>query len=121
MTCFTSATFIGPTVCEPLAQRAALDERHDKVQAAGRLSAGEQGHDVGVDQPRGKADFLGEAVGADGRRDTEGKELDRHLAAELAVVALEHGAHPPPSQFFRHLEPEGEGVQYFGGDLGVSP
>ena len=35
--------------CQPLAQRSAFDQRHDEVEAAGCLSAGEERHDVGID------------------------------------------------------------------------
>ena len=52
-----------PGIGEAPAKGATLDERHDEVEAAGGFATGEQRDDVGMNQPGGEPDLLGEPVG----------------------------------------------------------
>ena len=71
---------------QPVAQRLAVDERHDVVRGAVHLAAVDQAEDVRVLQRRDGLDLTQEALGADDGGQLGTQHLDGHLAPVLEVL-----------------------------------
>ncbi len=84
---------------QPLAQRLAGDERHDIVEEPVGLARVEQWKDVRVFEAGGELDLAQEPLAADRSGQLGFKNLDRHLAVELAILGEIHDGHPPTTQF----------------------
>src|SRR5213594_24652 len=78
---------------EPVAERFALDERHDVEHRGVDLAGVEQGKDVGVLEVGGGLDFLEEARGADDGRELLVHNLDGDFAIVPGVVGEVDGGH----------------------------
>ncbi len=78
---------------QPVAQRLALDERHDVEEAAVRLARVEQRQDVRVLQIRRQLDLGEEPLGADHRGELGTHELERDLAVVPEILGQVYGRH----------------------------
>ena len=78
---------------QPGAERLARDERHGVVEVAGRLTGGEQRHDVRVVQRGGDLDLEAETVGAHAAGQLGREDLDHDLSAERPLGSDEHARH----------------------------
>ena len=78
---------------EPVAERLALDVRHDVVQEAVGGAGIEQREDVRVLQVRRGADLGQESLGADHRGELGPQHLDRDLAVVAKIVGEVDGRH----------------------------
>src|SRR2546429_3504873 len=94
---------------EPVAQRFALDVRHDVIEEAGGGTRVVQRQDVGVLQPGRNLDLAQEPLGAEGRRQLRVQDLDRHRPVVLQIVGQEHGGHAAASQLPLHRVAVSEG------------
>src|SRR5256884_6933105 len=94
---------------EPVAQRFALDVRHDIIEEAGGGTRVVQRQDVGVLQPGRNLDLAQEPLGAEGRRQLRVQDLDRHRPVVLQIVGQEHGGHAAASQLPLHRVAVSEG------------
>ena len=80
---------------QPVAQRLAVDERHDVEHRAVHLSRVVQGEDVRMLQVGGGADLGEEPRAADDRGELGLEDLHGDLAVVPEVVGEEDGGHPP--------------------------
>ncbi len=78
---------------EPVAQRLALDERHDVEQVAVGLARVEQRQDVRVLQVGRELDLGQEPLGADHRRELGPQHLERHPPVVADVLGQVDGRH----------------------------
>ena len=103
---------------QPVAQRLALDERHDVVQETGDRTRIVQRQDVGMLQPRGDLDLPEEALGSQGRGELGVEHLDRHGTVMLHVLGQEDGGHPTAAELALNRVAVGErsaqGVEQIG-------
>ena len=82
-----------PLSGHPLAQRLALDERHDEVQQPVGLAGGEHGNDVGVGQRGGGVHLSQEAFAQQSRRHVRRQDLDGDLSSGVVFLGQEHRRH----------------------------
>src|SRR2546428_13379030 len=68
---------------EPLAQRAAVDVRHDVIEETARFARIVQGEDVRMLQPRGDLNLLQEALRAEERRQAREQDFEGDGAVML--------------------------------------
>jgi hypothetical protein len=73
-----------PSVEQPVAQRAALHERHHIVEKSVRLSGVVEGEDMRVREPGDNFDFLEESL--DAEKGGEGRQ--QHLKGDFPMVLL---------------------------------
>ncbi len=78
---------------QAIAERLALDERHDVVRRAVDLAGIDQPQDVGVLQVGDGLDLTQEPLGADDGRELGAQHLDGDLAVVLEVVGEVDGGH----------------------------
>ena len=78
---------------EPVAQRFALDERHDVVRGAADLARVDEAEDVGVLQVGDGLDLAEEPLGADHGGEVGAEHLDGDLALVAEVVGEVDGGH----------------------------
>src|SRR5437870_5200005 len=83
---------------QAIAQRLALDVRHDVIEEAGRGAGVVQGQDVGMLQPGGDLDLAQKPLGAERGRDLGVQDLDRHRSAVFQVLRQEHRGHASTAQ-----------------------
>ena len=95
---------------EPVAQRFALDERHDVVGGALHLARVEQAEDVGVLQGGDGLDFAQEPLGTDHGGELGAEHLDGDLAVVLEIVGEVDGGHAALPQFALEAVAVGHGT-----------
>ena len=97
-----------PGLCQSVAERLALHERHhvkEDVVGAARIVEGE---DVGVVQPRGDLDLAEEALGTERGRQLRAQHLHGHLAVVLGVLGEIHGRHAAGAELAGDPVPAGQ-------------
>jgi hypothetical protein len=99
-----------PRLGEPVAQGAAVDERHRVVEQPAGLAGGQERHDVRVLQRGGELDLAPEAVGAHRRRELGRQHLDHHAAAEGDLGGEVDAAHPAAAELALDPVRGGEGA-----------
>ncbi|CAA9302889.1 MAG: hypothetical protein AVDCRST_MAG40-471, partial [uncultured Gemmatimonadaceae bacterium] len=82
-----------PLAVEPLAERLALDVRHDVVEEPVGLARVDEREDVRVEELRGDLDLAQEAVGADPAHEVRPQHLHGDRAAVPQVLGEVHGGH----------------------------
>ena len=98
---------------QPVAQRFALDERHDVIQRAGGIARIVDRQDVRVLQPRGKLDLAQETLAAERHRDLGAQRLQRDKPLVLDVARQIDQRHPSAAQLLIDDVAIGErGVQF---------
>ncbi len=102
---------------ELLAQRAAVDVRHDVIEEAARLSRIVQRQDVRVLQPRGNLNLFQETLSAQEGRQAREQHFECDGAVVLLVVGEVHRRHPAASQDAPQRVAVGERGLEFGGNL----
>src|SRR5207245_9789994 len=83
---------------QPVAERLALDVRHDVVEEAFRLSRIVQRQDVGMTEARGGLDLPEKPLAAEGGRELRRQHLDRHRPIVLQVPGEVDGCHPSAAE-----------------------
>jgi hypothetical protein len=94
---------------EPLAQRLALDERHDVIQEAVGDAGVEEREDMRVLEVGGGPDLRQEPFGTEDRGQLGSEHLDGDLAVVLAVVGEIYGGHPALPELALDLVAVGQG------------
>ena len=95
---------------EALAQRLALDVRHDVVHQPVGLVRVVQRQDVRVVQPSGDLDLVQEPGGAHRLGQLGEQHLDRDVTVVLEIVGQEYARHPALAQLALEAVPRGQGV-----------
>ncbi len=106
-----------PPALEPLAQRRAVDVRHDVVQEPADLARVVEGEDVRVGEAGGDLDFLEKALGSEEGGEPGQQHLERDRALMLAVVSQVHGGHAAAPECAANLIAPGERGLEIGGDV----
>jgi hypothetical protein len=99
-----------PLAVEPLAQRLALDIRHDVVDQAVHLVGVVERQDVRVVQPSGDLDLVQEPGGADFLGQVGPQDLDRDVTVVLEIVGEKDARHTALAQLALEAVPGGQGI-----------
>ena len=101
----------GPELANALPQRVALDVGHGEEHELFDLVHGEDGHDVGVREPRRRPRFVQEALAGYGVQTFGGREqLDGDLAVEAQLTCEVYDPHASTPQAALEDVPAGQGV-----------
>ena len=84
---------------EPLAQRFAVDERHDEIEQAVGLARVVDRKDVRMVERRGNGDLAQEPLADDSSRHLGVQHLDRDPAVVLVILRHVHRGHAPAAAF----------------------
>ncbi len=103
---------------QPVAQRLALDVRHDVVDPAVGLTAVVQWEDGRVLEPCGDFDLTEKAVGTEPRGKLGTEDLDGDPAVVLQILGQVYGAHAALAERALEAVAVPQGFDEAGGDLG---
>ena len=100
-----------------LAQRAAVDVRHDIIEEPARFARVVQGEDVWVGEAGGDLDLLQKPLDAEKGGEAGQENFERDAAPMLAVVREVHGSHAAAAEHLTELVALGERRREVGGDI----
>ncbi len=102
---------------EPLAQRSAVDVRHDVVKESARLARVVQGEDVRVGQARRDLDLLQEPLDPEEGREPGEEDLQGDIAVVFVISGQVHGGHTTAAEHAAELVALGERGLKVGGKV----
>src|SRR5439155_1325896 len=100
-----------------LAQRAAVDVRHDIIEEPARFARVVQGEDVWVGEAGGDLDLLQKPLDAEKGGEAGQENFERDAAPMLAVVREVHGSHAAAAEHLTEFVALGERRREVGGDI----